>query len=73
MTLSWDTLPEDQLKVLLDMTGQCELIFEDVYGEHTEPVVRTSAVHTATRLSHPNGRKVWKDVSVEVKFINAHN
>lgn len=74
MELSWDTLPQEQLEVLLSMSGESTIIFTDADGEsHTESIVRNSAVSTSTRATDVSGNPVWKDVKVEVKFLNAHN
>lgn len=74
MSLNWDTLPESQLQVLLNMTGENTLEFVDADGvTHTEKVIRTSAVQTATRFNFPDGTPVWSQVSVEVRFLNVHN
>lgn len=74
LTMEWGTLPEEQLKVLLNMRGETNLVFVDADGQtHTEKVIRTSAVSTGTRFTGADGKPAWKDVKVEVKFINAHN
>lgn len=74
MQLQWDTLPESQLNTLLDMTGENTIEFEDADGVvHTETIIRTSAVNTATRFSFANNSPVWSNVTVEVKFINVHH
>lgn len=73
MTMQWDALPQDQLEVLLAMSGECTLEFTDADGvARTEAVVRTSAVTTATRFTR-NGVPVWSNVQLEVMFLNAHN
>lgn len=73
MTLEWDALPQDMVDILVNMTGECEMVFDDVDGnEITESVIRNSMVtfrHRRT-IEHVVW---WKDVSVEVSFINAHN
>ena len=74
MTLEWDMLPQESLDLLLSMTGECSITFTDADGTvHTESIVRASAVMTSTRTVTAGGSPVWKDVRVEVKFINAHN
>lgn len=74
MTLEWDMLPQESLDLLLSMTGQCSITFTDADGQiHTESIVRASAVMTSTRTITASGKPVWKDVRVEVRFINAHN
>ena len=74
MTLEWDMLPQESLNLLLSMTGASSITFTDADGTvHTERIVRASAVMTSTRTVTAGGSPVWKDVRVEVKFINAHN
>lgn len=73
MTLNWDMLPEQQLKTILDMSGECELIFEDADGVTVrERIMRTSAVTTASRFVNENGNALWRNVSCSIKFLNAH-
>jgi hypothetical protein len=74
MTLEWDTLPQSQLEVLLSMSGESTITFTDADGiSHTEKIVRTSAVSTATRSTSADGNPVWSDVKVEVRFLDAYN
>lgn len=74
MTLEWDMLPQESLELLLDMTGECSITFTDADGVlRTESIVRTSAVTTSTRTRTHAGSPVWKDVRVEVRFLDAHN
>lgn len=74
MTMQWDTLPEQMLYILLNMSGTCTLQFLDADGvEHTENIVRTSAVHTATRDTSPEGNPLWKNVNVAIRFLDAHS
>lgn len=74
MTLQWDTLPQAQLDVLLAVTGQATLVFVDADGvSHTEQVIPTSRVWVATRFTGLDGNPCWKDVSMGVRFVNAHH
>jgi hypothetical protein len=74
MTLEWDTLPQSQLEILLSMSGQSTITFTGADGaSHTESIVRTSAISTASRATSSAGNPVWSDVKVEVRFLNAHN
>lgn len=74
MTLNWDTLPQAQLDVLLAVTGQATLVFTDADGvPHTEQVIPTSRVWVATRFTGLDGNPCWKDVSMGVRFVNAHH
>ena len=74
MTLEWDMLPQKQLEVLLSMQGECTITFTDADSiSHTERIVRSSAVSTATRFTGADGHPVWSDVKVEVRFLDAHD
>jgi hypothetical protein len=74
MTLEWDTLPQAHLEILLSMSGESTITFTDADGiSHTENIVRTSAISTASRATSSDGNPVWSDVKVEVRFLNAHN
>jgi len=74
MTLEWDLLPQSQMEVLLSMSGESSITFTDADGiSHTESIVRTSAISTASRATSTDGNPVWSDVKVEVRFLNAHN
>ncbi|MCH4007720.1 MAG: hypothetical protein LKE59_11990 [Eubacterium sp.] len=74
MSLEWDTLPQAQLEILLSMSGESTITFMGADGtSHTESIVRTSAISTASRATSSDGNPVWSDVKVEVRFLNAHN
>lgn len=74
MTLQWDALPEAQLQTLLNMSGNCTIQFTDPDGQqHTENIIRTSAVTSATRFLGPEGTPLWKNVNVAISFLDAHN
>lgn len=75
MTMQWDTLPQDQLDVVLAMSGvgTSTLVFDDIDGKHIETIRPTSHVYVASRTTRADGSVVWKDISVKVEFINAHN
>jgi hypothetical protein len=74
MTLEWDTLPQAQLEVILSMSGESTITFNDADGiSHTEKIVRSSAVSTASRATSTDGNPVWSDVKVEVRFLDAYN
>ena len=73
LTLQWDALPQDMVKVLIDMQGDCTIEFDDADGEtHTENIIRSSTV----QLRHRNtigGVTWWKNVNTEVRFLNVHH
>ena len=73
MTLQWDALPQSMVNYLTGMDGECTLEFEDLSGTVTsEQVIRTSAVMLRNRNTL-RGEVWWLDVSVSIRFINAHN
>jgi len=72
LTLEWDALTQDQVAVLIGMQGECTMVFDDVDDdEHSETIIRSSAVQLRHRWTQ-NGVTVWKNVKVEVKFLNVH-
>lgn len=72
MTLEWDALPQSEVNILVGMNDVCALTFEGMAGETTENVIRTSAVSFQHRRT-VRGETWWRNVSVEVKFINVHH
>ena len=72
MTLAWDTLPQAMLDVLTGLTGAVEMKFTDSDGLHTETIIRGAFTNTPTRLTAYDGSVLWRDVAVEVRFINVH-
>ena len=72
MTLQWDSLPQEQLEVLLSMSGECQLTFTDADGSHTESVIRGGHSITATRHTGPDGYPLWMDVECNIIFITTH-
>ena len=73
MTLSWDTLPQDMLDVLTGLSGPVQMAFTDSDGLHTETIIRGAFTNTPTRITASNGSVLWRDVAVEVRFINVHH
>lgn len=71
--LSWDTLPDDQLAVINSLSGATTITFTDSDGTHTENIIRLGYVNAPTRYTGYDGEKVWKDVTMKVRFINVHN
>ena len=73
MTLSWPALPQSAVDVLAAMSGEATLVFDDLDGTtRTETVIRTSAVGLRHRHTI-RGSTYWKNVEVEVRFINVHS
>ena len=79
MTLNWDTLPQAQ-KAASTQKAQDYYsasrggVTTDADGvSHTEQVIPTSRVWVATRFTGLDGNPCWKDVSMGVRFVNAHH
>ena len=72
MTLEWDALSQSDVEILIGLTGIETLTFDDVDGNHTENIIRASAVSLKNRNTI-NGVTYWRDVSVDIKFIDTHN
>lgn len=72
MTLSWDTLPADQLSSI-NVHGVTTLTFDTPEGTVTEDVRIMNKSTTATRFEIVRGVAVWKDISLGVSFLNVHN
>ena len=74
MNLQWDSLPEVMLNLLLDGYGsQGTITFLDADGEHTEAFIPISYANSRTRFTGPDGRPMWDNVQMEVRFLNVHN
>ena len=73
MTLKWDTLPQTMLDKLTSLSGAFNLTFTDSDGTHTELVVRGGFENTPTRMTAYDGAVLWKDVNVQLRFLNVHN
>ena len=72
MTLSWDALPQSMVDVLVGMTGAVTMVFDGPQGTQTEEIIRDSAVQLRNRNTI-RGETYWLNVSVQIRFINAHN
>ena len=74
-TISWDTLPQGQLAAILALTGaEVNMVFTNEAGNSvTEKVIPKVLTSTATRFTDPQGNSVWKGISLQIQFINAHN
>ena len=76
LTIQWDTLPEDMLGYVMGLTGEAvDFTFTDELGESiTESVIPTVISSQATRLTNPyDSSAIWRNVSLQLRFINAHN
>lgn len=72
MTLEWGALAQSDVEILIGLTGIETLTFDDVDGNHTENIIRTSAVSLKNRNTI-DGVTYWRDVSVDIRFIDTHN
>lgn len=72
-TLTWDALPQSSVDVLVAMSGENTLSFVNPSGMiTTETVIRDSVVQLQNRNTI-RGEIWWKNVSVQIRFIDAHN
>lgn len=72
MTLQWDALPQSMVDVLVGMSGAVTMTFDAPQGAQTEEIIRSSSVQLRNRNTI-RGEVYWRDVSLEIRFINAHN
>lgn len=72
MTLKWDALTDAMLQALISLEGSFSISFEDSDGQHTEQVIRRGFTNTPTRLTGPNGAKIWTGLEMEISFLNTH-
>lgn len=72
-TLTWDALPQSMVDVLVAMSGENTIAFVNPSGAiTTETVIRDSVVQLQNRNTI-RGEVWWKNVSVQIRFVNAHN
>lgn len=72
LPMKWDILPDEDLVYLTTLTGAFDLIFRDSDGQHTETVIRKGFTNTPTRITGPEGSKIWTGIEMEVAFLNTH-
>lgn len=75
LSLSWDSLPQDQLQKILDLSGtEVDMVFTNEKNQTvTEKVIPTVTTAQLTRMTDPQGDIAWRGVGLTVKFINAHS
>ena len=71
LTLSWEALPQSMVDILIGIDGQTTMRFDTEDGTYTESIIRLSAVSLKNRATI-NGVTWWRNVSVQVRFINVH-
>lgn len=74
LSISWDSLPQDQLQAILSLSGQAvDMTFSNEENQTvTESVIPTATSAQVTRLTDPQGNIAWSGIGLELKFINAH-
>ena len=72
ITLQWPILPQSMVDILIQMNGESTITFDDVDGNTTEKVVRAGIV-TLRNRNTIQGETWWKNVSVTLRFLEAHN
>lgn len=73
MTLTFDELTPEELNIISGLYGAVTFYFDDSDGAHAEQVIKTGFSNTPTRYTLPDGKAVWKNVGVSLRFIDAHN
>ncbi|MBR3171300.1 MAG: hypothetical protein IKF22_08650 [Lachnospiraceae bacterium] len=75
LTVSWDTLPQDQLQAILALNGEAvDMTFSNEQNETvTEQVIPQVISSQVTRFTDHSGNVMWKGIALELRFINAHN
>lgn len=75
MTLEWDSIPETQVNALraAQTAGEVLFLFTDSNGPQSESILIDVHAETGSRYTGPDGRPLWRDISVEVRFLNAHS
>lgn len=71
-TLTWDQLTDEMLQGLAGLSGPVTMTFTDGDGDHSETIIRKSFKNTMKRTTGPAGT-YWRDVEVEVSFLDVHD
>lgn len=74
-TIEWDALPQDQMQKLLNLSGlEIDMTFTDEEGSSvTEKVIPRAITSAATRFTRTDGTAIWRNVGLQLQFIEAHN
>ena len=70
--IKFDLLPDTLLSVLTSLSGEFYIEFSDSDKTYTETAIRKSFSNIPTAILGNGGAAMWKDVSMEVTFINVH-
>lgn len=75
LTISWDNLPQDQLDIILALSGtEVDFTFSNESGESVTEKVRPIVIASqASIYTDPFGVKSWKNISLQLQFTEAHN
>lgn len=75
VTLEWGNIPQSQLQDILALDGSAvDMTFTNEANQSvTEKVIPAVSAATATRLTDPYGDVAWSGISLELRFIEAHN
>ena len=73
MSLEWDMLTADMMSTITSLPGSFDITFTDSDGSHTATVIKTGFANTATRLTDNFNNVIWKNVKLNISFIDAHN
>lgn len=71
LTLTWKALPQSMVDILIGINGATTMKFDAEDGTYIEDIIRTSAVSLKNRATI-GGVTWWRDVSVQVRFLNVH-
>lgn len=75
LTITWDVLPDNMLSDVIGLTGLAvDMTFKNELGDSvTEAVIPTVISSQASRVTNPyTGEAVWRDISLGIRFLNAH-
>lgn len=74
MKISWDTLPQNQLQKILNLSGsEVNMTFSNEKNETvTEKVIPLVTTAQATRITDPFGDPAWQGIGLDVRFVTAH-
>lgn len=76
ITVTWDALPQSMLSDIMALTGEAvDFTFSNELGASVTESVRPNVISSqATRFTNPYDNSiVWRNVSLQMTFINAHN
>lgn len=72
MDLEWEALTQDEVDMLISMSGERTLKFDDPESDtQEETIIRSSVVALRHRYTQ-HGVTWWKNVTCSVRFINVH-